>query len=50
VPIEVIGIAGRQLSLLDMPRSKFVAAPAWQARGATMLPDDARVRVALSRH
>jgi hypothetical protein len=34
VPIEVVGIAGCQLSLLDMPRSEFVAATAWQGQDA----------------
>lgn len=50
VPIEVVGIEGRQLASLDMPRSEYASAPTWQEIGATVLPDDATVRVALSRH
>jgi hypothetical protein len=49
VPIEVVGIEGRQLASLDMPRKEYAAAPAWQDRNAAVLPDDATVRVALSR-
>ena len=32
VPIEVVGIEGRQLASLDMPRSEYAAAPTWQAK------------------
>jgi hypothetical protein len=50
VPIEAVGIAGRQLSSLDMPRSEYASAPTWQAADATVLPQDASIPVALSRH
>jgi hypothetical protein len=50
VPIEVVGIEGRQLASIDMPRSEYAAAPTWQGQGATALPDDASVRVALARN
>jgi hypothetical protein len=50
VPIEVIGIEGRQLASLDMPRSDYAAAPTWQATEAAALPDDAMIRIALARH
>jgi hypothetical protein len=50
VPIEVVGIEGRQLASLDMPRSEYAAAPTWQGQGATALPDDATIRVALARN
>ena len=49
VPIEVVGIAGRQLVSLDMSPSEYDAAPTWHDMGATPLPADATVRVALSR-
>ena len=35
VPIEVVGIEGRQLASLDMARSEYAAAPTWQAQDAT---------------
>jgi len=50
VPIEVVGIEGRQLASLDMPPSAYVTAPTWQGDDATVLPSDATVRVALARN
>ncbi len=50
VPIEVVGIEGRQLASLDMPRGEYAKAPTWQAGAATVLPDDATIRIALARH
>jgi hypothetical protein len=50
VPIEVVGIEGRQLASLDMPRSEYAAAPTWQAQDAVVLPDDATIRIALGRN
>jgi hypothetical protein len=49
VPLEELGIEGKHLVSLDMPLSEYDAAPTWQAMGATPLPADATVRVALSR-
>jgi hypothetical protein len=50
VPIEVVGIEGRQLASLDMPRSEYAAAPTWQGQDAVALPDDATIRIALGRN
>jgi hypothetical protein len=50
VPIEVVGIEGRQLASLDMPRNDYAAAPTWQGQDATVLPDDATIRIALARN
>jgi len=50
VPIEVVGIEGRQLASLDMPRSEYATAPTWQGQDATALPDDATIRIALARN
>jgi hypothetical protein len=50
VPIEVLGIAGRHLSSLDMPRSEYATAPTWQNAKAQTLSDDATIKVALARH
>lgn len=49
VPIEVVGIEGRQLVSLDMASSAYAAAPNWHDKDATMLPADATIRVALAR-
>jgi hypothetical protein len=50
VPLEVVGIAGRQISSLDMPRGEYASAPTWQNAGAQTLPADAIIRIALSQH
>jgi hypothetical protein len=50
VPIEAVGIEGRQLASLDMPPSAYAVAPTWQGTGATVLPDDATIRIALARN
>jgi PRC-barrel domain len=49
VPIEVLGIAGRQLVSLDMARSDYTAAPTWQQSDEQVIPDNDNVRVALAR-
>jgi hypothetical protein len=51
VPLDVVGIAGRHLSSLDMPRSEYAAAPTWTPTlpdAGAQLPADAIIRVALS--
>jgi hypothetical protein len=49
VPLEALGIEGGHLVSLDMSPSEYAAAPTWRETEATPLPDDAIVRVALSR-
>jgi PRC-barrel domain len=49
VPIEAVGILGRQLASLDMPPSEYAAAPTWQGADATPLSNDSTIRVALAR-
>ena len=49
VPLETLGMEGRQLVSLDMPPSEYAAAPTWHDPAAARLPADATVRVALSR-
>ncbi len=49
VPIEVVGIQGRELASLDMPRSEYAVAPTWRNAGAQALPDDAMIKIALAR-
>lgn len=50
VPIEVVGIEGRQIASIDMPPSEYAAAPTWQSADAMVLPDDATIRIALARN
>ena len=52
VPIEVVGIAGRHLTSLDMPREEFATAPTWMPAdtGAQSISDNTIIKIALSRH
>jgi len=49
VPLEVLGLEGRQLRSLDMSPREYAVAPTWHDRSATPLPPNATVRVALGR-
>jgi PRC-barrel domain len=49
VPLEALGIEAGHLVSLDMSPIEYDAAPTWHDTGATPLPVDATVRVALSR-
>lgn len=50
VPLEVVGIEGRQLVSLDMDSGEYADAPTWQAKDITALPSDATIRIALARN
>jgi hypothetical protein len=45
----VVGIAGRQLVSLDMPRSDYAVAPTWQHSDEQVISDDDTISVALAR-
>jgi hypothetical protein len=49
VPIEVVGIQGRELASLDMPRAEYTAASTWQQTNETAIPYDDSISVALAR-
>lgn len=49
VPLEVVGIQGRELVSLDMEPDEYAKAPTWQDTGATALAPDATIRIALAR-
>jgi len=49
VPLEFVGIAGRQLISLDMEPDEYADSPTWQGTGATVLPADTIIRIALAR-
>jgi hypothetical protein len=50
VPIAVLGVFGREVASLDMPRSDYSSAPVWQsAAGDTVLSNDDMVQIALAR-
>jgi len=50
VPIEAVGIFGRQLAALDMSRQEFANAPTWSGGDATPISPDDTIRIGLTRH
>ena len=49
VPLEVVGIEGRQLVSLDMHAAAYESAPTWRAGNVAVLPADATIKIALAR-
>jgi hypothetical protein len=49
VPLEVLGLEGRQLRSFDWSPREYAVTPTWHDSGATPLPPGASVRVALGR-
>jgi hypothetical protein len=49
VQIAVLGVFGREVASLDMPRSDYASAPTWQSNGDIVLSNDDTVRIALAR-
>ncbi len=49
VPIEVVGIFGRQLASLDMPPKEYAAASTWHRTDDTVIPNDDSIVIALAR-
>ena len=50
VPIESVGIFGRNIASLDMSRQDFAAAPNWSGAGAQPIPATETIRIGLTRH
>ena len=50
VPLEVVGIQGRELVSLDMDPGEYAGAPTWHDTAAMALPPDASIRMALARN
>jgi hypothetical protein len=48
-PIEAVGILGRQIASLDMPRPEYEKAPTWMAGTDRPLPESEIIRIALTR-
>lgn len=50
IPIEVVGIEGRQLASLDMPPGEYATAPTWRAADDTVVPHGDTISIALARN
>jgi hypothetical protein len=49
VPIEVVGIQGRELASLDMSPADYAKAPTWDDAKAQILSSDSTIKIALAR-
>jgi hypothetical protein len=49
VPIEVVGILGRQIAAIDMPPAEFAAAPTWTAGSDRPIPANEIIGIAITR-
>src|SRR6516164_8523842 len=50
VPIEAVGIFGRQIAALDMSRREFANAPTWSGGDAMPISPGDTIRIGLTRH
>jgi hypothetical protein len=50
VPIEAVGIFGRQIAALDMSRQDFAEAPTWLGGEAKPIAASETIRIGLTRH
>jgi hypothetical protein len=50
VPIEFVGIFGRNIASLDMSRQDYAEAPTWSGAGAQAIPANDTIRIGLTRH
>jgi hypothetical protein len=49
IPLEVLGIFGRQIASLDMNPDEYAAAPTWTAGAEQPISPDETIRIALAR-
>jgi hypothetical protein len=50
VPIEAVGIFGRQLASLDMKPEQYASAPTWTGAGGQVIPHDETILIGLAQH
>jgi hypothetical protein len=50
VPIEVVGVFGRQIAALDMSRQEFAEAPTWSGGEAKPIAVGETILIGLTRH
>jgi hypothetical protein len=49
VPIEAVGIFGRQLASLDMKPEEYASAPTWTGAGAQLIAPNEMIAIGLTR-
>jgi hypothetical protein len=50
VPVEFVGIFGRNIASLDMSRQDYAEAPTWSGAGAQPIPATETIQIGLTRH
>jgi hypothetical protein len=50
VPIEAVGIFGRNIAATDMPRAAFAKAPTWSQGADQPIAPSQTIKIALARH
>jgi hypothetical protein len=49
IPIEIVGMLGAQVAVVDMPGDRFMSSPTWTSSLATPLDVGETIRVAITR-
>lgn len=49
IPIEIVGMLGAQVAVIDMPADRFMSAPTWTSSRAKPLDPSETIRVAITR-
>jgi len=49
VPLEKVGILGRQVGSIDMEEKEYLAAPTWTRTNEVPIPADETIRIALAK-
>jgi hypothetical protein len=49
IPLEAVAILGRHIDVLDISRNDFGSLPTWQDGGATAIPPEETIRIAITR-
>jgi hypothetical protein len=49
IPIEIVGMLGAQVAVIDMPADRFMSSPTWTSSRAKPLDPSETIRVAITR-
>jgi len=49
IPIEIVGMLGAQVAVVDMPGDRFLSSPTWTSSRAQPLGTNESIRVAITR-
>jgi hypothetical protein len=49
IPVEIVGMLGAQVAIIDMPGDRFMSSPTWTSLRAKPLDPNDVIRVAITR-